>query len=438
MLLKIKKDMKGITLIALVITIIVLLILAGVSIATLTGQNGILTQANTAKTQTAEAKNLEQVKLAVSTGVSENLTTGRNVNEAIQEELRKTDPAATVVGDGDEKEITYNGKLYNANIKTGEIEETTQGDLSNKSIKLIVNTGEDGLVVLPFDEENSGNVTKVNWGDGNVETIGKEDYEEKGKIASTTNNIQVAATVIYRGIYHKYNEKNKEIEVEVEGNIVEIGSYAARMYYDKELGESVDYEEGANKIIEITQWGETGLEEIYLGGCRNLRKIASPTENSFKNITKFSYTFFGCTGLTSIPEDLFANCPNVTDFYGTFVGCTGLTSIPEDLFANCPNVTNFSYTFGSCTGLTSIPENLFVNCPNVTDFLGTFTECTNLTGNAIPLWERVEGYENLDFEDIDAWVESNPWGMGCYYNCTKLNNYNNIPMYWKSSPSTSG
>ena len=38
------KERKGITLIALVITIIVLLILAGVSIAMLTGQNGILTQ----------------------------------------------------------------------------------------------------------------------------------------------------------------------------------------------------------------------------------------------------------------------------------------------------------------------------------------------------------------------------------------------------------
>ena len=40
---------KGITLIALVITIIVLLILAGVSIAMLTGQNGILTQARNSK-----------------------------------------------------------------------------------------------------------------------------------------------------------------------------------------------------------------------------------------------------------------------------------------------------------------------------------------------------------------------------------------------------
>ena len=51
---KLRKN-KGITLIALVITIIVLLILAGVSIAMLTGQNGILTQAQKAKTETENA-----------------------------------------------------------------------------------------------------------------------------------------------------------------------------------------------------------------------------------------------------------------------------------------------------------------------------------------------------------------------------------------------
>ena len=50
-----KNKSKGITLIALVITIIVLLILAGVSIAMLTGDNGILTQARKAKERTEEA-----------------------------------------------------------------------------------------------------------------------------------------------------------------------------------------------------------------------------------------------------------------------------------------------------------------------------------------------------------------------------------------------
>ena len=49
------KRERGITLIALIVTIIVLLILAGVSIAMLTGQNGILTQAQRAKTETENA-----------------------------------------------------------------------------------------------------------------------------------------------------------------------------------------------------------------------------------------------------------------------------------------------------------------------------------------------------------------------------------------------
>ena len=60
------KERKGITLIALVITIIVLLILAGISIAMLTGQNGILTQAQNSKqaTEKAEVKEKAQTDIA--------------------------------------------------------------------------------------------------------------------------------------------------------------------------------------------------------------------------------------------------------------------------------------------------------------------------------------------------------------------------------------
>ena len=62
---KINMKEKGITLIALVITIIVLLILAGVTIATLTGDNGILTKATEAKDKTEEGEEEEKVKLSV-------------------------------------------------------------------------------------------------------------------------------------------------------------------------------------------------------------------------------------------------------------------------------------------------------------------------------------------------------------------------------------
>ncbi|MFR3783548.1 MAG: Tfp pilus assembly protein FimT/FimU [Clostridia bacterium] len=78
------KNVKGITLIALVITIIVLLILAGVTSATLTGDNGILTKANEAKTITNEKDEEEQIEI----GYTEYLMadqTGEKVNFEVSE-----------------------------------------------------------------------------------------------------------------------------------------------------------------------------------------------------------------------------------------------------------------------------------------------------------------------------------------------------------------
>ncbi len=71
-----KNRQKGITLIALVITIIVLLILAAVSIATLTGENGILSKANTVKEETQREDAKEQAKLDIAAYVTDELAKG--------------------------------------------------------------------------------------------------------------------------------------------------------------------------------------------------------------------------------------------------------------------------------------------------------------------------------------------------------------------------
>lgn len=60
---KIKKQIEGITLIALVVTIIVLLILSGVSIATLVGKNGIISMAQKAKDETKIKSIEEEIEL---------------------------------------------------------------------------------------------------------------------------------------------------------------------------------------------------------------------------------------------------------------------------------------------------------------------------------------------------------------------------------------
>ena len=77
---------KGITLIALVVTIIVLLILAGVSIATLTGENGILTRANDSKTQTEIGEEKEAIGLAYNGVIADNLGDGVSASD-LQDEL---------------------------------------------------------------------------------------------------------------------------------------------------------------------------------------------------------------------------------------------------------------------------------------------------------------------------------------------------------------
>ena len=88
---KIKKKSvnNGITLIALVITIVVLLILAAVSIATLTGENGILTRANEAKTETEQGQEEELLKLAITSARISNDGTQEVTASKLQEELDK-------------------------------------------------------------------------------------------------------------------------------------------------------------------------------------------------------------------------------------------------------------------------------------------------------------------------------------------------------------
>ena len=85
--MKKEKNEKGITLIALVITVIVLLILAGVTIAALSGDNGILTRTKEAKEKTEKENIIEQVNLAIMTATTEG--TGTIDTSKLREELEK-------------------------------------------------------------------------------------------------------------------------------------------------------------------------------------------------------------------------------------------------------------------------------------------------------------------------------------------------------------
>lgn len=92
------KKNNGMTLVALVVSIIVLLILAGVSIAMLTGKNGLITKAISAKEKTEQAETDEKDKLAKTNETIEKYVTNRDgsitidsnkLNEMIEEKVKE-------------------------------------------------------------------------------------------------------------------------------------------------------------------------------------------------------------------------------------------------------------------------------------------------------------------------------------------------------------
>ena len=495
---------KGITLIALVITIIVLLILAGVSIAMLTGENGILTQANNSKIQQSHGAVKEGMSLAyneyqieINTASNTKLASTETVTIKGEEEKALTTTSTTFLQFLDDKGYIKEGTTDVLNVEklTGskqalgngegtsdvyKIEEEGEKYVVNyydqngtpqeiwsleNSITLGADTGKEALILvynvsvgdtieLPYElnwyewpddgpeieHEYTYNFT-IDWGDGNTDSITNEDISTKAT--------------------HEYATAGEK-------RIIINGEYAV---IDTHYRED-DEKQGIDKLVRVEQWGTTGLKEVILEGCENLRKLATPTENSFKNLTRVSFFSSGiesipdkmflnctqlerfqmnhcenlktignyafancsslidagefqmCTALTTIGDYVFLDCTNAMSFDLTFANCTSLTTVGEGIFDGCDNVMSFSGTFKDCTSLTTIEEGIFDGCDSVEVFRETFSGCESLQGNAPELWLRGTNSEKNNYQ-------GNPDGEGCFYNCTKLNNYEKVPDYWK-------
>ena len=188
------KNSKGITLIALVITIIVLLILAGVTIATITGDNGILTKAQNAKEKNAQKTIEEQINLAVQASrinegllidkeiLEEELTNnGMEITKSENEEL-----PWTVKKDGYVYTISANGEVKEKEglaITTGDIE-ILKGETEGKKVRAQILSGETGTIKW----EHTGNIT-LSETEGNEVTVNVKSNANAGDIATITARI---------------------------------------------------------------------------------------------------------------------------------------------------------------------------------------------------------------------------------------------------------
>lgn len=174
---------KGITLIALVIMMMILLILVGISIVSLTGENGILNKAQTAREKINEAGAKEKVQVAVMASYGEDAKINNN---SLKTNLDKVEGIKNVPDIIENFPITVEVDTYTVKIKeNGEV--ILEGEIKDS-------TEEDNQVIKPagtkvIEENGEYEVSQYEKVKVNVPT-----YEPNSslKITEKSNNIDVS------------------------------------------------------------------------------------------------------------------------------------------------------------------------------------------------------------------------------------------------------
>lgn len=265
--IRIKNSTTGITLIALAITIIVLLILAGVTIATLTGDNSILEQAGKAKEQTEIAREKEQIQLA--TIASMNLSGNNQID-------------TTLLG----RELSN----FNANIISEE----------------------DELYYIKYNDSNR--YYQLNK-DGTLELINNLTGEKKLTVQCINSNNEVLLEKIYKVLTDDYTKKLPNIydyEAENEtitGNITEDMTIQV-LYYKIINDDSELVFTGLDSSGNVTT-NETEIVSYMVGTNSSVNGNGLKDSLTIKSILEIPYCY-NEKKVTVIGQRAFYSCSNFT------------------------------------------------------------------------------------------------------------------------------
>ena len=179
---KLKKEQmqKGITLIALVITIVVLLILAGVSIATLTGNNGILTRANDAKIESEETEE-DELRRLTALEAATNLENKTIIDNSMGKDVTVTIPAGFAIS-------------------------LVEGEQTVKEGLVIIDKNGNEFVWIPVTDES----TYIRNTTYESTDISSNSYDYDGYLPSTVENEKKVVTNA-KGFYIARYETGKEL-----------------------------------------------------------------------------------------------------------------------------------------------------------------------------------------------------------------------------------
>ena len=414
------KKTKGITLIALVITIIVLLILAGVSIAMLTGENGILSQAQKAKNKTEEAQANETNIL---TGY-ENYINGAT-NQVLDDDLPGNEDLKTFITQWN----VADGETIILPIYEKQETDEERGEKETYfNYNFTVDYG-DGTVaeITSFDDEDRYH-TYSKAGTYDVKIKGMCEGWSFYNVGDSTSNLtqikQWGVTQAKHIDFGNCTNLSGQIPTPVKNSFTTVESFRTLFYNCTSLNSVIPENLFYNATNVITLRNAFNISGVTGNIPENLLKYCTKVENVDFLFDKSNITgtipeklFNTCTNLKNaegvfrmtsvtgeIPERLFNNCHNLVNVKQIFSYCTGLIgTIPENLFNNCTNITNAGFVFADCTGLTgTIPENLFANQTQLADLNSCFRNCTGLNDSQIKLTSKNIRVTNYLCEGVNA------------------------------------
>jgi len=321
------REEKGITLVGLVVTIVVLLILAGITLGNVFGDGGSIKLTQDQKNRIEEEIASKQEEIA---GLE---------NQLKEEQIDKKPPPV-------EASTEMYAFLYtDGTLSIGSKEEAISYKTVSKAYGNIV--GKTQIVV-----ENNTTIWQRPW------------IDDATSITTVIFKEQVAPTFTAGWFYGCTNLTNiQKIENFRTDKITDMRN----MFCNCSNLESLN-------VSKFNTENVTNMQSLFYN-CGKLTSLNVSNFNTDK-VTNMFAMFYNCTNLTNLDVSNF-NTENVTNMTRMFQLCSNLTSLDLSGF-NTVNVTDMRYMFSNCSSLANLDVSSF-DTAKVTGMNYMFSRCSKLT-----------------------------------------------------------
>ena len=335
--------------IALIVTIIVLLILAGITVATLTGDNGLLTKAGEAKNASEQANLEEEVQLALIEGQTDKYF---NSNSNMEEKLKAIFEKSYGQGNID---VTKAGKNYKAKVKNtktayrikanGTVEKYEEMNPTEVYARL----DDDGTLYLRATQGTGYNVyTNSNSIQLSWNTAGNAT---KASVTKVVIEEPIAPTSGYLMFVHCTKlQEIQNIEYLHTENINNMNNMFCNC--------------GSLQNLNVSRFDTSNVTDMggMFSSCNSLQNIDVSNFDT-SNVINMGSMFYLCSALTELDVSGF-DTSKIQSMGYMFIYCSKLANIDVTNF-NTDNVTNMEYMFFGCNSLKEINVRNF-DTKNVT------------------------------------------------------------------------